>query len=81
MSEEAAEPPPNVREQTARRAVRGAVLGLLLWPLQLYVFWLLLRVFLSDEPLTPETRRLATIAACINLPVIALCCWLLGQFL
>jgi hypothetical protein len=79
--EESEEAPPNKREENARRAVRGAVLGLLLWPLELYVFWLLMKVLLSDDPLTPETRRLALFAACINLPFMILCCWLLGQFL
>ncbi|MGZ3383236.1 MAG: putative signal transducing protein, partial [Isosphaeraceae bacterium] len=45
------------REQNADRALRGAVLGLLLLPLQLYAFWLLLKVFVSDERLSPDKRR------------------------
>lgn len=62
------------REENADRAYRGAIIGLLLFPLQLYVFWLLLKVFIaSDEQLRPSKRRAAILAAVINIPcVIAL---------
>jgi hypothetical protein len=60
------------REQNADRALRGAILGLLLFPLQLYGFWLLLKVFVSDEHLGPSKRRNALVAAVINLPLTGL---------
>lgn len=81
MPEEPSRPPSNWREENARRAVRCALLGLLLWPLQLYAFWLLMKVLVSEEPLTAESRRLAVIAACINIPFILVCCWVLGLLL
>jgi putative signal transducing protein len=65
------------REQNADRALRGTVLGLLLLPLQLYAFWLLLKVFVSDERLSPDKRRRAVVAAIINLPLMfGFCLWL-----
>ena len=66
------------REQNADRALRGAVLGLLLPPLQLYVFWLLLKVFVSDdERLRSDKLRRAGTAAIINLPwMFGFCLWL-----
>ena len=45
------------REQNADLLPTGTVLGLLLLPLQLYAFWLLLKVFVSDERLSPDKRR------------------------
>ena len=60
----------NEREMNADRAMRGAVLGLLLVPLQFYVFWLLLKVFMSKERLSPVQRRHAVIATLINLPMV-----------
>ena len=85
------------REQNADRAVRGAVLGLLLlplhpdaflprqlyafWPLQLYAFWLLLKVFVSDERLSPDKRRRTVVAAIINLPLMFSFCLLLKAML
>jgi hypothetical protein len=62
------------REENADRAFRGAVLGLLFLPLQLYVFWLLLKVYVSNEELRPDGRRRAFVAAFINLPVMAALC-------
>jgi hypothetical protein len=72
------EPEPELtgREADADRAFRGAVLGLLFFPLQLYVFWLLLKVYISDEQLHPARRRAAFAAALINLPVMAALCFL-----
>jgi hypothetical protein len=64
------EPEPNDRQRLADRAVRGAILGLLFWPLQLWVFALLVRVFLSNEPLGAKGRHSATVAAVINVPVV-----------
>jgi len=68
------EPAPTTRDKYAERAFRGAIFGILFFPLQFYVFYLLLRVFLSEEPLGDRERRKAIIAGIINLPfVIGLC--------
>jgi hypothetical protein len=64
------EPPPTRREENADRAWRGAFLGLLFLPLQLYVSWLLLGVFLSEELLRGKHRRHAWWAAAVNLPLM-----------
>ena len=45
------EPAPSVRERAADRALRGAMLGLLFLPLQLYVSYLIIKVFISEEHL------------------------------
>jgi hypothetical protein len=66
-----AEPPRTRREENADRAWRGAFLGLLFMPLQLYVSWLLLKVFLSEEPLRGKHRRHAWWAATLNVPLMA----------
>jgi Putative prokaryotic signal transducing protein len=68
---------PTKCEETAERAFRGAIIGLWLLPLQLYVFWLLLRVFVSDEQLTGKHRNRAIVAAMINLPLMIGFCYLL----
>ena len=61
---------PTSREQNAERARRGAVFGLVFLPLQLYVSWLLLKVFVSRERLGPHSRPSVVIASIINLPVM-----------
>ena len=68
------EPQPTVREQNADRAFRGAAMGLLFLPLQLYVFWLLLKVFVSEESLSRNSRNRAFAAAAVNFPLIVLFC-------
>jgi hypothetical protein len=60
------------REQTADRAFRGAVFGLICPPLQLYIFWLLLKVLVSEERLSHPSRNRALWAAAINLPLMFL---------
>jgi hypothetical protein len=72
------DPPLSAREQDAERAFRGAVIGLLFWPFQLYVLWLLLKVFVSEEALGPVQRRRARAAAAINLPLMAVFCLAAG---
>lgn len=64
-------PLPTVREQNADRALRAAILGLLFWPLELYVSWLLLKVLLSEERLASAQRRKAILATVINLPLLS----------
>jgi len=41
----------SLREQDADRALKSALLGLFLCPLQLYTAWLLLMVAIAEEPL------------------------------
>jgi hypothetical protein len=63
--------PPGAREAMAERAAKGAMLGLLLWPVQFYVAWLLVQVFYSNQSLRPEYRRRAILAAIICIPLVA----------
>jgi hypothetical protein len=70
-----------VREQDADRAFRGAVIGVLFIPLQLYVFWLLMKVLISDQPLAKRWRNRAVLAAVINLPSMVLLCLLARSLL
>lgn len=67
-------PPLTLREQMAVRAFKAALLGVipLIWPLQLYVSWLLLKVYVSDEPLGDGPRGRAWAALAINLPLVLL---------
>jgi hypothetical protein len=68
---------PTERELNAERAFRGAVLGILFRPIQLYVFYLLLRVFVSEERLEARPRHRAIVAAIVNLPfILGLCVFL-----
>jgi hypothetical protein len=71
----------NDRKNNADRADRGAVVGLLFLPLQLYVFYLLLKIFTSREPLGDRGRRRALIAAVINLPLMIALCFLFRAML
>ena len=74
LIDEASEPECSGRELNAERACRGAVfphlLGLL--PVQIYVFWLLMKVFNSKELLRPRYQIQAWLAAAINLPALLL---------
>jgi hypothetical protein len=64
-----------LRERNAERAWRGMVVCLFFFPLQLYIFWLLIKVFLSEERLAPPHRRHAIIAAAINVPITMAILW------
>lgn len=72
--------PQTERERNAKRAYNGAVFGLVFFPLQLYAFWLLLKVILSEDRLDQEHRRLAIIAALINIPALMII-WLFARSL
>lgn len=65
------EPPIPEREQDAVRALRSAVIGLFIPPLEIYAAYLLLKVCTSSGPLGAKARRQAWIAAGINLTLIA----------
>ena len=62
------EPQPTGREVDAERAFRGAVFGLLFFPLQFYASFLLLKVLFSPETLAGRARGRAFFATAINLP-------------
>jgi hypothetical protein len=65
------EPLPTERERNADRAARGAVLGIMLLPLQLYVLYLLLfRVFTSEENLDDRHKHKTIAAGVINVVVL-----------
>ena len=68
------EPPPTERERNADRAARGAVLGIafppLQLPLQLYVLYLLFRVFVSEESLDDRHMHKSIAAGVINFVVL-----------
>ena len=57
---------PTGREKDAERAFRGAVFGLLFFPLQFYASYLLLTVLFSEETLEGRPRGRAFVAAAIN---------------
>jgi len=69
------------REHAAERAWRGAIFGLFFPPIELYILWLLIQVFTSNECLRPSSRRRALIAAAINIPVTILTLFWLRSFL
>ena len=59
----------NEREESADRAFRAALLGLLFLPLQLYVLYLLVfKILASDQPLNSRSKRAAWIALAICIP-------------
>jgi hypothetical protein len=62
------------REQNADRALRGAIVGILFFPIQIYTLWLLVKVFASDERLQPDKRRRAIVAAALCVPYLVLGC-------
>lgn len=64
------EEPLNSREELAQRAWNGALISLAALPIQLFVFWLVLKVYFSKEPLRASLRKRAWIAAAISLPVV-----------
>jgi hypothetical protein len=63
---------PTRREQNADRAFRGALIGLLVLPLQFYISWLLIQVLFSKEQIGAQQAGRALIAAVINMACIAL---------
>jgi len=65
------EPASTERERNADRAARGAVLGIMFLPLQLYVLYLLLfRVFASEESLDDRHLHRSIAAGVINFVVL-----------
>jgi hypothetical protein len=64
---------PSEIDQVAERAWRGALIGILFLPIQLYVFGLLLHVIFSREKPSPRLRWKIVAAAAINLPILFIC--------
>jgi hypothetical protein len=60
------EPALNEREELAKRALKGALFGIIFFPLQFWVTWQVWKVFYSDLPLNSECRRAAWWAFAIN---------------
>ncbi len=76
-----------LREQRAEPLFRGAVIGIFLWPVMLFVFWRFLQVVTSDEQLRPKYRRRVAYASWIVLPhflayfllILMICVGLVGS--
>jgi hypothetical protein len=66
-------PPLSSREQLALYARRGAFLGILFPPIEFYVLYLVIKVFVSDEPLGARYRNMSLVAAVIMLIVLGGC--------
>ena len=64
--------PLNTREETAERAYRTVLIGLMFPPMQLYATWLLCDVWQSDLPLRPSVRKKIKWAVIINIPGVML---------
>ncbi len=64
------EPPLTTRERDSLRALRGALLAILLPPLALYVLYVVIKVYVSEEPLAPRYRAMAYGAGIINMTVL-----------
>ena len=71
------EEPVSATEEDVARALRAAVFGLLLLPLQLYSLWLLARIAISDATLSGDQRRRMLIAAMLDVPVIGVSLYVL----
>lgn len=61
---------PNEREKNAESAFRTAVVALLFFPMEIYAFWLIYKVFVADEPMRTKYACRAILAACINFPIM-----------
>ena len=54
-----------MREEAAQRALKAALIGLVMFPLQFYVLWLVMKAWFYEGPLRPQMSRKATWAAVI----------------
>ena len=61
----------NQREQDAARALKSALVGIVLSPLQIYTTWLLLLVAIDNERLRPQYFWYAVSAAVIALTQVS----------
>jgi hypothetical protein len=68
-----AESPLTPRELDGSRAFRAALLGIVFPPIELYVLYLMFKVFVSTERLGHRYRNMASVATVIMLTVMAGC--------
>jgi Fe2+ transport system protein B len=57
--------------QLADKAFRAAVFGLLFWPLQLYVLYLLACIFGAEGKVSPDRRWKVWVAVLLNMPLMS----------
>lgn len=70
---------PSTREKMAARALNMAVFGYVIWPFHVYAWYLLVRVFVSEEPLAPRFRRRGWIAFGLTLPIFLISLFLFRE--
>ena len=72
VEESEADSPLSTADKTVDRAVRAALLGLLLPPLQLYSLWMLGRLTLSNQKVSLNKHRRIRLAIVLNLPMLVI---------
>ncbi len=72
IEESESEPCPSAGDKTVDRALRAALLGLILLPLQLYSLWMLGRLAFSGEKVSHQKRRRVRLALLLNLPMFVI---------
>ena len=87
MDESEGDPPPSAGDNAVDRAVRAALLGLILFPffpLYFYSLWLLGRLTFSSVKVSPHKRRRMRLAVLLNLPMLVFLgvavLWLVQRF-
>lgn len=87
MEESEDEPPPSAGDKTVDRAVRAALLALILFPffpLYFYSLWQLGRLAFSSQKISPNKRRRMRLAVLLNLPMLVflgvVVTWLVQRF-
>lgn len=68
-------------DKTLQQALRVAVIGLILLPLQLYSLWLLLSLLWKRSPLTPRQQLKVVITLGLDLAVLIVIFGLISSFL
>ena len=75
VEESEADPPLSTADKTVDRAVRAALLALVLFPffpLYFYSLWLLGRLAFSGQKISPNKRRRMRLAILLNLPMLVI---------
>ena len=79
--------PSSAGDNAVDRALRAALLGLIIFPffpLYFYSLWLLGRLLFSGEKVSPHKRRRMRLAVLLNLPMLVILCvvvlWLVQRF-